>query len=82
MGLLENEFEQFKTLHKYAILKAKIMDYYETLQQGQINLPDFMRDDTPEKLADRDLKNLVLNDINKFNDLYEQAYIELAPMLD
>jgi hypothetical protein len=58
------------------------MNYYETLQQGEVNIPDFMRDDTPEKLADRDLKNLVLNDINKFNKLYEQAYIEIAPLLD
>jgi hypothetical protein len=82
MGLLENEFEQFKALHKYAILKAKMMNYYETVQQGQINLPDFMRDDTPEKLADKDLKDLVLNDINKFNSLYEKAYTELAPILD
>ena len=82
MGLLEREFEEFKSLHKYAILKARIMNYYETLQQGEVNMPDFMRDDTPEKLADRDLKNLVLNDINKFNDLYEQAYTEIAPLLD
>lgn len=82
MGLLENEFDKFKALHKYAILKARIMNYYETLQQGEVNMPDFMRDDTPEKLADRDLKNLVLNDINKFNSLYELAYKEIAPLLD
>ena len=82
MGLLEAEFEEIKALHKYGIVKARIMNYYETLQQGEVNMPDFMRDDTPEKLADRDLKNLVLNDINKFNDLYEQAYIEIAPLLD
>ena len=82
MGLLEKQFEEFKALHKYAILKAKIMNYYETMQQGQINLPDFMRDDTPEKLADKELRKLVINDINRFNELYEKAYAELAPLLD
>lgn len=82
MGLLEAEFEEIKALHKYAILKARIINYYETSQQGEVNMPDFMRDDTPEKLADRDLKNLVLNDINKFNRLYELAYKEIAPLLD
>lgn len=82
MGLLEDECMQRIALHKYAILKARIINYYETLQQGEVNMPDFMRDDTPEKLADRDLKNLVLNDINKFNKLYEQAYTDIAPLLD
>lgn len=82
MVTLEDECMQRIALHKYAILKAKMMNYYETMQQGQINLPDFMRDDTPEKLADKVLKELVLNDINKFNSLYEKAYIELAPILD
>lgn len=82
MGLLEKEFEGAKALHKYSILKARIMNYYATLQQCDVNMPDFMRDDTPEKLADRDLKNLVLNDINKFNMLYELAYKEIAPLLD
>ena len=79
---LEREFEEFKALHKYAILKAKMMDYYNTIQQGEVNLPDFMRDDTPEKLADKELRNLVVNDINKFNSLYEKAYEEIAPILD
>lgn len=82
MVTLEEEFEQFKALHKFSILKAMMIRYYETIQQGQVNLPDFMRDDTPEKLADKDLKDLVLNDINKFNSLYEKAYTELAPLLD
>ena len=79
---LEREFEEFKALHKYAILKAKMMDYYNTIQQGEVNLPDFMRDDTPEKLADKELRNLVVTDINKFNSLYEKAYEEIAPILD
>lgn len=79
---VEHEFEIEKARHKKAILKAKIQDYFETIQQGQINLPDFMRDDTPEKLADIEIRKLVVNDIDKFNSLYEKAYIELAPLLD
>jgi hypothetical protein len=79
---LEEEFSQFVAIHKLAILKAKIIDYYRTLEQTGINIPDFMRDDTPEKKADKDIKNLLLTDINKFNSLYEKAWGELAPLLD
>lgn len=79
---LEREFEEYKALHKYAIMKAMMMRYFKTLQQGEVNMPDFMRDDSPERLADRELKKLVVNDINKFNSLYEKAYEELAPLLD
>lgn len=82
MGLLEKEFEEFKALHKYGIMKAMLQNYYATIQQGKVNLPDFMRDDTPEKLADKELRYLVVNDINRFNELYEKAYAELAPLLD
>lgn len=78
---LEQEFEQFKAIHKYAILKAKIMNYYQNIQDGQVNIPNFMRSDSPEKLADRDLRNLILNDTSKFNYLYELAYQELSEVL-
>ena len=79
---LEREFEEYKALHKYAIMKAMMMRYFRTLQQGEVNMPDFMRDDSPERLADRELKKLVVNDINKFNSLYEKAYEAIAPLLD
>jgi hypothetical protein len=82
MVTLEEECMQRIAKHKSKIFKEMMIRYYETIQQGQVNLPDFMRDDTPEKLADKDLKDLVLNDINKFNSLYEKAYTELAPLLD
>ncbi len=82
MGLLEKECIQRIALHKYVIMKAMLQNYYTTIQQDKVNLPDFMRDDTPEKLADKELRNLVINDINRFNELYEKAYAELAPLLD
>lgn len=79
---LEQEFEQFKALHKYAILKAKIMDYYRTIRQGEVNIPEFMDEFAPERLADIELRRLVLNDMDKFNSLYETAYKELAEILE
>lgn len=79
---LEEEFSQFVAVHKLSILRAKILNYFITLEQKEVNLPDFMRDDTPEQKTDRILKNLIMTDINKFNSLYEKAWSELAPILD
>ena len=79
---LEEEFEQYKAVHKLSILKAKILNYFITIEQNEVNLPDFMRDDTPEQKTDKILKNLIMTDINKFNSLYEKAWSELAPILD
>lgn len=83
MVTLEREFEEYKALHKYAVLKAKVMDYYNTLEQSQVNLPNFMRDDNAEKLADRELRRLVLLDDNlaTFNRLYERAWEEIAEVM-
>ena len=82
MGALEKEFAEYQALHKYAIMKVMLMRYFRTIQQGEVNMPDFMRDDSPERLADKELRKLIVNDINKFNSLYEKAYEELAPLLD
>lgn len=81
---LEQEFEEYKAAHKYSILKAKIMNYYADLQDTGINIPDFLREDTPEKLADRDLQELLstCSGIEKFNKLYEMAWQEIAPCLE
>lgn len=83
MGALEKEFEEIKAVHKFAVVKGMLIDYYKTIQQGQVNLPDFMRNDTPEKLAQRDIRNLVLlNDgLEKFNNTYEKAWCIVAPLL-
>ena len=79
---LEDECMQRIALHKYAILKAKIMDYYRTIRQGEVNIPEFMDDFAPERLADIELRKLVLSDMDKFNRLYEVAYEELAEILE
>lgn len=85
MGQLEREFEEYKALHKFAILKCKMLKYYQDLEEGQVLIPDFMRsDETPAALADKALRALILRDdkLEKFNRLYELAYQELAPILD
>lgn len=43
MGQLEHEFEEYKALHKFAILKCRIMQYYTDMEEGQILVPDFQR---------------------------------------
>ena len=69
---LENEFEQAKAQHKYSVLKAKMMAYYSTVDMCKINLPDFLREDNPEKMADKELKNILCapEGLKKFNELY------------
>ena len=82
---LLNELSKRKALHRYGVLKARIMKYYQDLEgTGCVNIPDFLRDDSPEKLADRELKRLVMNPdgLNEFNRLYELAYKEVAERLE
>ena len=80
---LEQEFEEFKAIHKFAILKAKMIDYYNTLEDGELNIPSFLRKDTPEKKADKDIRELLcLGDGGaKFNSLYEMAWDSMAEIL-
>ncbi len=80
---LEQEFEQYKALHKYAILKARIMQYFIDLEANQVDIPVFMRNN-PEQKADIELRRLASKKDNfkEFNRLYELAYADLAPSLD
>ena len=79
---LEKEFERTKARHKYRIMKEKLLMYYEVVLASSVDLPPFMGGDTPKKCATRELRKLLVNDIDKFNSLYEKAYAELAPLLD
>jgi hypothetical protein len=80
---LEQEFETFKAIHKYAVVKAKAMKYYSDLRQDQINLPDFMDENSPEELADRDIRNfLTHNSIQAFNNVYEKAWLDIRNYVD
>lgn len=84
MTTIEREFEKFKALHKYVILKAKIMQYFNDLEVDLPQIPDFMRrGQTPEDKANIELQNLLmLPDGGKlFNELYETAWAEMADIL-
>ena len=80
----EEEFKARKALHKYSVLMARMMKYYADLQGTGTNIPAFMRDDTPEALAKRDIQKLLIRSDGgeKFNRLYEMAWEEIAPVLD
>ena len=81
---LEQEFEYYKGLHKYVILKAKATQYYKDLEEDSPTIPDFLRHgQTPEDLADAQIRNLLCipDGGETFNRLYEIAYKELAEVL-
>lgn len=83
---LEDELNFFIAKHKLKILKLKMTKYYELVENNQIDIPDFLQDRMKESkaelLADRDVRNLLLEqDFTKFNNLYERAWVEFAPQL-
>lgn len=75
---LEEEFSRHKIAHMVNVLCVKIEDYYRTLEEGQINFMDFLRNDSPRKLALRDIRELYHNNRKEFFALYERAYQELV----
>lgn len=75
---LAREFEEFKAQHKYSVLLAKMITYYETVMANEILLPF----DTPEKRATKDIAELYNRDKYEFNRLYELAWQEIAEMMD
>lgn len=85
MQTLEREFEDFKALHKYAIMKVKLVRYFRDLEEATAQIPNFLRpNDTPEAKADQAIYELVNapDGGKRFNQLYEQAYQEIAEVLD
>lgn len=87
MKTLEQEFEEYKSKHKYSILKAILTNYYETIEKAEPDIPAFMqehyRHSRAELLAQRDIRNLVLemDGMKKFDAMYEKAWCHLAPTL-
>ena len=81
---LEQEFEEFKAIHKYSVLKAKLMKYYEDLYNTGITIPSFLQNKTPEQSANEYISDLMLksDDFKLFNAKYELAWNEIAPFLD
>lgn len=75
---LEKEFRQYKMLHMFAVLKAKMFMYHEVVLANSVQLPPFMGGETAEDLAQKDVEELFNRDINEFIEMYEKAYQELA----
>ena len=77
---IEKEFELFKQLHKTTILQAKITTYYKNLQKTGVTIPEFMTV-PPEKLAEKEVLQLMCYSPKTFNKLYEHAWREYAEYL-
>lgn len=77
---LESEFELYKQLHKTTILQAKITTYYRNLNETGIKIPEFMTV-PPEKLAEKEVINLMCYSPKTFERLYEHAWSEYAEYL-
>lgn len=77
---LESEFEIYKQIHKTTILQAKITTYFKDLQNTGVKIPEFMTIPA-EKLAEKEVVNLICNSPKLFNTLYENAWREYAEYL-
>ena len=77
---LEKEFALFCQLHKTTILQAKITTYYRNLQSTGVTIPEFMTV-PPEKLAEKEVLQLMCYSPKTFDKLYEHAWREYAEYL-
>lgn len=71
---LEQEFEYYKAMHKVRTVKRQFVDYFRTLEQTQVNLSGAFGQ-SPEEKADYAVRDLILHDIEKFERLYQKAFI-------
>ena len=77
---LEKEFLQSMFIHKYSVLKAKYLKYYEDLQNTGILMPDFLQDGTPEEKADNYIMDILLKGL--LNEKYELAWKEIESFVN
>ena len=77
---LEKEFELYKWMHMTTILQAKITVYYRNLQETGVRIPEFMTI-PPEKLAEKEVLQLMCYSPKTFDNLYEHAWREYAEYL-
>ncbi len=83
MLTLEQELKETFDLHRFAILKRMMIDYYFTINTAKSNESDFVRIyDKSEKEAHKAVKNLRKRDYRKFCNLYEYAYSQLVDELE
>lgn len=81
MTTIEQEFEQRKLEHMQKTLFIKAKAYYSALDGNGVNIPDFMRVDSPDKRAIADVEKLMFlpDGGQMFKRLYEAAWSEIAP---
>lgn len=72
---LEKEFELYKWMHMTTILQAKITVYYRNLQDTGVKIPEFMTVPA-EKLAEKEVLQLMCYNPKTFENLYKQAWNE------
>lgn len=77
---LEKEFALYCQLHKTTILQAKITTYYRNLQSTGVTIPEFTNV-PPEKLAEKEVLQLMCYSPKTFDKLYEHAWSEYAEYL-
>ena len=70
---LEAEFEIYKLLHKTAILQAKLTAYYQTIQESGVTIPLF-KQESPEIKAEKEVQNLLCENPEAFETLYQEAW--------
>lgn len=74
---LEDECLYFIFRHKYRTLLKRMIAYFETIDQNEVNLSGAYYK-TPEQRARQAINDLIItNNIDKFNSLYEKAYLDL-----
>lgn len=76
-GSLEEEFIYYaieKNLYKCNKMLPKMIDYFESVEQNEINLSGIYQDNI-ESRAKREIVSVLFSDINKFDDLYEKVLI-------
>lgn len=79
--MMEQELMERELLHKYAVVKAKALQYYEDLQNNGVTIPDFMNTEkTPEEKAHDYVVEVTLKGL--LNQKYELAWKEIVPFLD
>lgn len=77
---LEREFELYKWMHMTTILQAKMTVHYKNLQETGVRIPEFMTVPA-EKLAEREVLQLMCYNPKAFESLYKDAWNEYAECL-
>lgn len=76
-GSLEEEFAYYaieKNLYKCNKMLPKMIDYFESVEQNEINLSGIYQDSI-ESRAKREIIKVLFSDINRFDNLYEKVLI-------